>query len=312
MNANRISWGIVFIFAGTIFLLENYGLIDFSWAYLWKFWPALLILAGVNIIFSQSNNPAGKWAIIAVTVVILSALTVINLNHPKTTYDVAWDNDEWSNSKNERERGTNFYEENFDANYKYANLNINGGASKFTIKEGKAKLFESSTEKNHSRYYLRKTESDSTVVLNFNAKKNEKAFDFDDTDLSKVMMKIHQAPIWTINLNMGAGKADFDLSENKVKAVNIKGGAADFNVKIGDLYPDVALAAETGISKVRILIPNNSGCKIFTKTGLSAKEFSGFDKTADGSFATSNYQSASNKITITLKGGLSDFEVKRY
>lgn len=315
MRASKISWGIVFIFIGTVFLLENYDIIDFSWGYIWRFWPLILIVTGINIIFSKSNSNIAKWLVIVTTVFALGLLVYANMNTPKTLnrhWSYNFDDDVEEETATAIADEKSFYQENYDARFKTATLNINGGASTFTIINGNKNLFESTTQKNNDRYYLRKTDTDSAVVLNFKATSKNNNFDFDDADLSTVTMKIHTAPLWDINLNMGAGTADFDLSNNRVKQVNIKGGAADFKIKIGELYNDVNLSAETGIAKVSILIPTASGCKINTKTGLSAKDFPGFEKADDGSFTSPNYASATNKIMIKLKGGLSDFEVKRY
>ncbi len=313
MRASKISWGLIFIFAGTIFLLENYGIIDFNWSHVWRFWPLILIIMGLNIIFSRSESKAGNLVVVLTTVFALGFITYLNLDAHKNTdsnlgYNIDSDDEESNAGKNVQ----SFYNEDYDDKFKTATLNINGGASTFSIRSGSDNLFESSTQKNGTRYYLRKTYTDSTVVLNFNSKNKNKSFDFDDTDLSNVAMKIHLMPLWDINLNMGAGKAEFDLSDNRVKEINIKGGAADFEIKIGSLYNNVDLSAETGIAKVSILIPTESGCKIITKTGLSSKDFPGFTKSDDGTFTSPNYSSTSNKIMINLKGGLSDFEVKRY
>ncbi|HEX7367372.1 MAG TPA: DUF5668 domain-containing protein [Pelobium sp.] len=313
MKASKISWGIILIFIGTVFLLENYGLINFHWTYVWRFWPVILIIIGINIIFSRSQTTMGKLLVVFTTIAVLSLLVIANLNAPKNIgHNWSYNFDDEDIEVSTDSINTSVYQEDYESRFKTATLNINGGASTFTINSGSDKLFESATQKNNSRYYLRRTDEDSTVVLNFNSKDQNKQFDFDDAELSKVEIKINPMPLWNINLNMGAGKAHFDLSNNRIKSVNIKGGAADFKVKIGSLYKDVNLSAETGIAKVNILIPASSGCKIITKTGLSAKNFPGFNKAANGTFTSPNYGSAGNKITISLKGGLSDFEVNRY
>jgi len=312
MKASKISWGIILIFAGTVFLLENYGVIDFTWSYVWRFWPVFLIISGLNIIFSKSDNKVGQWLIVLATVFALGLLTFVNISGTKKP-ERSWDYNFNSDDEEVDSVGNvqSFYEEEYDAKYKTATLNINGGASSFTMNAGDKSMFESSTQKN-SRYYLRKTDTDSTVVLNFKSKSTNNSFDFSDTDSRKVAIKIHSQPLWDINLNMGAGEANFDFSQNKVRDIKIKGGAADFEIKIGTLYNDVNLAAETGIAKVSVLVPTESGCKITTKTGLSNKDFPDFEEAADGTFVSPNYNTSKNKITINLKGGLSDFEVKRY
>ena len=67
MKADKIFWGLVFVFVGTIFLLENFDIIDFSWRYVWRFWPLLLIITGVNIVFANSQSRTGATIIGAIT-----------------------------------------------------------------------------------------------------------------------------------------------------------------------------------------------------------------------------------------------------
>jgi hypothetical protein len=47
-------------------------------------------------------------------------------------------------------------------------------------------------------------------------------------------------------------------------------------------------------------------------SGLSSKDFIGFIEQSDGTYETSNYGTAANKINISLKGGLASFEVTKY
>jgi hypothetical protein len=84
------------------------------------------------------------------------------------------------------------------------------------------------------------------------------------------------------------------------------------DIKIGNLLPITDVIVKSGVAEVKIKIPEGSGCIIKTKTGLSAKDFSGFDKISDGVYQTSNYKTSTHKIFINLDGGLSNFEVKRY
>lgn len=311
MKADRIFWGIIFVFVGTIFLLENFDIIDFSWRHVWRFWPLLLIITGVNIVFSNSKSRSGVIIIIFITSAALAFLTYKGLKpHPKESTEWSFNYDD--DNTTEKEYSTNSYEEAYDTKYRIATLNINGGASKFSIDSGSNMLFQSKIKETVNRYYLRKTETDSTVELSFNSKNAKKKFNLNDTEFSDVKIKLNTEPIWDVNLNMGAGKADFDLSHNKISNINLKGGAADFNIKLGDLNNDINLIAETGIAKVSIEIPKDAACEIRTSTGLSSKDFKDFIKRSDGTYESPNFKSAKNKIYIHLKGGLSDFEVNRY
>jgi hypothetical protein len=66
------------------------------------------------------------------------------------------------------------------------------------------------------------------------------------------------------------------------------------------------------VANVEIEVPESSGCRIVVDSGLSSKDFIGFIKQSDGTYETSNYDTAANRINISLKGGLSSFEVSKY
>ncbi|MBK0382147.1 hypothetical protein I5M32_04170 [Pedobacter sp. SD-b] len=319
MKADKIFWGIIFVFVGGIFLLENFNVIDFSWGHIWRFWPLLLIISGVNIIFARSSSKISVIAMVVITVAALAFICYEGLNDGgKNRNHIGWvfsdrDGNDWDDSHDPgRTDNVSNYSEDFDAKIKNATLNIYGGASAFQIENGNDRLFESRVKESITRYFLKRTDTDSTAVLEFRSKKNDGSFNFKDDEYGKVKMKINTQPLWDVNLKMGAGKADFDFSQNKVHNISLKGGAAEFDVKLGNLYNDVNLSAETGLADVNIQIPTTAGCKILVSSGLSSKTFKGFIKMDDGSYESPNFKTAAQKIHITLKGGLSNFEVNRY
>lgn len=46
--------GLVLILIGLFFLATNFGLI--SWDALWKFWPVILVAAGVGMLFPRRDQ----------------------------------------------------------------------------------------------------------------------------------------------------------------------------------------------------------------------------------------------------------------
>jgi hypothetical protein len=58
---------LIIIFVGIIFLLNNLGILPWEmWRQFWKFWPILLILFGIEMIFGRS-----RWAQIIVGIVVI-------------------------------------------------------------------------------------------------------------------------------------------------------------------------------------------------------------------------------------------------
>jgi hypothetical protein len=307
MKTERIFWGIILVFVGTIFLLENFDVIDFSWGYVWRFWPILLIITGVNILFSRYNNKTGAIIIGIVTIIGLGLMTYKGLERNPYGSEERWFDD--SSTENLSSEST--YTEDYEDRFTHAKLDISGGANYFESHQATERLFEAHLSETKNNYVLKKTDADSLVNLSFKSG-GAKGFRFEEESFGKVKMMLSPLPIWDIHLKMGAGEANFDFKDFKVKKIDLKGGAAEFNLTLGDLMDTVNVNAETGIAAVKIKIPENVGCVIKNSSGLSSKHFEGFTEKGKGSYETPNFNTSAKKIYIVLKGGLSDLQVTRY
>ena len=151
---------------------------------------------------------------------------------------------------------------------------------------------------------------DSVFVMDFKMK-DHNGIDF-DSEKNRADMSLNANPEWEINVETGATKLDFDLSKFKVRELKLHGGAAAFDVKLGNPLAMTDVDIQTGVSAIKISIPENAACSIETDSGLSGNDFDGFNKTTDNNYETPGYAAAKNKIHIHMSGGLSDFKVKKY
>ena len=113
-------------------------------------------------------------------------------------------------------------------------------------------------------------------------------------------------------LDVGATDMNCDLTKYKTKNVSVNTGAADIEIILGELYEDTNLNVNAGASNVEISVPMTSGCEIVSQTGLSNRDFYGFNNIGSGKFRTDNFENAEKKIRIKISGGVSNFEVRRY
>ncbi|MEW6033702.1 MAG: DUF5668 domain-containing protein [Chloroflexota bacterium] len=68
--------GLILIVLGILFLLNNLGVVSWGiWGILWRFWPVILILIGLNILWGR-RNPAVVFLITAVLLVALVGAAV--------------------------------------------------------------------------------------------------------------------------------------------------------------------------------------------------------------------------------------------
>lgn len=50
--------GVFCIFLGTVWLLENLGIFNFSfWSFISTWWPAILIFLGINFLIEKNEKP---------------------------------------------------------------------------------------------------------------------------------------------------------------------------------------------------------------------------------------------------------------
>jgi hypothetical protein len=329
MKLDRLIWGIILLFIGGVLLLENFGVINFYWRNVWSFWPVFLIIAGLNILFNRNNSQTGSIISIAVLVVALSFLFYRGQQVPEQGYwwgnhfkhdieaNIDHDDDDNDNNSDDDDKDSSYnhlkLSEPFVAtdNTKKTVLNISGGGISFNLDGETASLIDADIKKRHGNFSLKKVVSDSATVLTFAMEDRKSKWNFGDNG-NDVNFKLNKEATWDVLMKLGAGEANFDFSPYKVRTFRFDGGAAALDIKMGDLLPITDVIVKSGVADVKIKVPVNSGCRIKTKTGLSAKDFDGFEKLSDGVYETSNYKASGKKIFITLDGGLSNFEVSRY
>ncbi|WP_423149129.1 LiaI-LiaF-like domain-containing protein [Rubrolithibacter danxiaensis] len=310
MKTENIIWGIVFVFIGAILLLDNFHVIDFYWRSVWQLWPLILIISGANMIFAGSRSQLGSIAAIVITVGALATIAYFGIN--KKYERRAWWSGRGETDTAKNWTTSNTFTEAFEPGTSKATLNISGGATVYTLSDTTTNLFDADVEQNYGHYSLQKISSDSVQVLNFRMNNKDKRWDMGDTDGNEARLRLNTRPVWDINVETGAGKTEFDLTPFKVNRLELKGGAASFEVKLGEPVTTTHVTAETGVAEINISVPSSVGCKIRVDSGLSSKNFDGFNQQPDGSYTTPNYANSAKKIDIYFKGGLSDFKVNRY
>jgi hypothetical protein len=317
MKFDKIIWGVLLLFIGGVLLLTNFDVIEFYWRNIWNFWPILLIILGVNILFNKNDSQLGNIISLGILIVALSFLFVRGQQKPngKSWYGdrhgIHTDFDE-DNESDVASSKMNFSEglQTGDA-VKKTILNLSGGGTSFNLKGKTDSLFSANVKRKFSDFVLTKVSTDSINTLTFKMQNKNKSWSYGGGG-NDVNLYLNTVPIWEMNLNMGAGQIDFDLASYKVRTLSFDGGAAELDIKIGSLLPIVDVNVKTGVADVKIKVPKGSGCRIKTKTGLSTKDFSGFTKISEGLYETPNFQNSGSKVFISLDGGLSSFEVDRY
>ncbi|MDR6940314.1 LiaI-LiaF-like domain-containing protein [Mucilaginibacter pocheonensis] len=332
MRNDKLVPGAILVCIGAIFLLNNFGYIDFHWMNVIHLWPIFLIMGGVNLVFANNRT---AWATILKLSVVILGFGLLLFGHFERysfwpgRYNFHY-NDDNNNDNNDSDddddsdssgtdhgvvkiEGSSVFNKEYTPDAKLARLNVSGGGTTYTLNDTTSQLFKAETKEFYGKYEFNSSKEDSVYVLDLKMKNNKGwHFDSDENKSNMANIKLNPNPVWDINVQTGATKLDFDLSKFKIKNLTLKGGAASFDVKLGNPLASTNVEVSTGVSEVNINVPKEAACSIRTNSGLSSNEFAGFDKKDDNRYETPGFDAAKTKIYIHMSGGVSDFKVNRY
>jgi hypothetical protein len=310
MKFRNIFWGIILIFAGVLFILQNLGVIYFNWIELWRLWPVILVLWGVSIL------PVRDWLKVILVLLVLGASISFMLN--STIY---WDNgkhrihlfdEEFFNDdvKDEADYTTQNFSIPYDDSSKYVTLKLEAAAGKFVLTDSTSKLIDFSRSGNNSeyKYMIRSQDSTSTISIDMESA----SVTFGRRNKNMVDLSLNRYPVWDIDLDAGAASIDFDLEDYKVRLLNIDGGAASIRVRLGDKQEITHMNIDAGASSIVIELPDDAGCKLDLESVLSGRNFDDFEKLDHGKYQTPNFNEAATKIYVDAEAAVSSFSIIRY
>ena len=122
---------------------------------------------------------------------------------------------------------------------------------------------------------------------------------------------------WKLTFDTGVSEAHLDLSDLKASTVDVDGGVGDITVRFGDRVRRTTATINTGVSRMRILVPRSVGVRMTVDRGLSTSDFEnitlrrigGDDRTT---YETPNFGGAGNKLLLDIDMGVSSFVVEGY
>ena len=306
MNTSSIFWGVFFIFIGLFFLIEKLNVWDLDFSYYLDFWPVIIILWGISILKLPDIL---KKILSALMAIFLAILIMAFINHSWFPFHHSSDDDDLSENRKYKKHYNEVVNIPYSENYKFAVFELNAGACSIDFLETTNQLIETYSGFPVINLDYKIVEKEELVDIKLDLKFKAKLFKKKTNN--NVWVKLNTQPVWDLDFDIGAVDIDCDFSKYKIRDICVDVGAADVDIKLGDLYESTYMQIDAGASDITVKIPKEAGCKIESSTGLSSEDFKGFLKSND-TFYTSGFEKAKSKIIIKISGGVSDFEVERY
>lgn len=294
MHTSRIFWGTLWIIAGVLILLSKLDILTLQLGSLWKFWPAVLIIWGVSVL----TGAKAIRALLAILAAILLALIVYGV----------WE--EWASGGESRELTSQSFIQKYDESLRHATLRFVSGAGSFTLRDTCADLFRAETSTDFGKYEIDSETGNDRRDITLRLEGRHTSFRAGGKN--SVTMSLHPAPVWDLTFELGAAKLDADLSSFATESIDIRTGAADVRVRLGDRAAENRVRIQAGVSSISVRVPESAGCEITSESGLTSKTFDGFTEEPDGRYRTANFEGAAKKIFLSFKAGVSSLKVIRY
>jgi hypothetical protein len=305
---------MLLILLGVLFILQNFNVIDIQWYGLWQLWPAFLILWGVSIL------PTNNWVKTILVAIVLTASAYLMVNKP-VEKDLGWmhrhfdkdysyDDEEESYDYDDENVSQDFYIA-YEDSVSSAIINFDMAAGSFYIQDTTNYLlnFSKTGDLGEYTYNIKRTGDKAKINIK---RAGEELFRNDHHKDHRVNLTLNQQPVWSLNLDVGAAKVDFDLTRFKVKKIDMDGGAASIKLKLGNHVPKSYVNIDAGASQIILKIPHDAGCDLHLNSVLSGKTITGFEKIDGGHYRTDNFDTAENKIFITMDAAVSSYTITRY
>ncbi len=301
MKVSRLFAGVLIVLLGIAIFLSNFDILRLNWHFIFRLWPILLVLAGISVLVS---NPKWRAALYALTLILVIA------------WIVSAASEGWGRISNLFEgRGGDVQSQQFTQDLgkgvDNASLTIKAGAGSFTLDDTTSELFRANTESNIGHYTFDSDKNGATQTMELTLKGRDDRWTFGQSR-NTVDLSLNTRPAWDLDLDVGACKANFDLTPYVVRRATIKAGASSIKIRLGARSDTTRLYLETGVSSLTVYVPSTVGCRIKDKVELSSKSFHGFVKGNDDYYRSPNYEASKKKIFIEADAGISSVKVERY
>lgn len=296
-NSKGFSFTAIFlVLLGIVFLLNNFGILSWDlWQNLWKFWPVLLILFGLEIILGRGSSPKGLGLLLFL-IFVVPFLLVLNpfTGNPLATKKVEFQKPLSSLTK-----------ASFSFNLPSSNIKIDSldqnSTSVFTgfLKYSQVLPPPNLDERHHFEEATYTFTQPSGNQLPFaNNIGNSGSF-----SVSRLI------PV-EFSFKSNTGVFDFNFENLKVGLVEVNSTAGSVNINFANNFSTRAYL-NTKASLIKLKIPQEDSVSL--KIDASVKNLKldekRFNKIAVGNYRSTNFDKAITKIEIEISGSVSSIEI---
>jgi hypothetical protein len=289
LKSRNIGVGIFLLVIGLVWLLTSFHVINWSiLESLYRLWPLFFVVIGINMIFRE------KPAVKLVTWLLFVAALVGYGYYVDQRYD----------NQPQTQLQAFAFEKNTEA--REGEMRLDVGGVRMELGSAENNLVEGEMTGSFDRRSVQQNNDKAFVDF------RQGSFNFfrGNSVNQQCRVRLNKDVAWDLQVKAGIVNGTLDMSDLKVKALDLALGAGDLDIIFGSTadYADVKIDA--GASKVAITVPEDAGVRIRMDGGLSSNNLGGGNWDKNGEVYTSkNYNDAVRKIDMHIDMGVGKLDV---
>jgi hypothetical protein len=295
---------LILIFLGGVFLLQNTGYLPPNfWVNLWRLWPVILVLVGIELLLANRI----PWLVLAGLAAVVLVLGAAVTNSGFATAPAAG-NVSRTDRKDLGSARLAAVTVRFDA----GQLNI-GPLEQPTPQQLAVMTYEGPANLLPQVNYSVTGDLGRLEYLS-NERGGPGFIPFVDGRSSAPRIDLNlnpNVPITTLSLKSGATDARLDLSALRLSDLDVSVGAASTWVRLPQAAGMTNVRIAGGASTITLEVPQGVAAQIRHRGGLSTVSIdqSRFPSAGEGVYRSPDYNTAQNKVDVNLETGVTTIQV---
>ncbi len=313
MAVSKVRTGVILISIGVLLLLNTTGMVDFGfWGWIAKLWPVILIAIGIEKLFSsaQSSSLRNLAWLSPVIIVAVVAYSVVagerDDNSNKWGSNWQWNWDDNSNAPT----STHTWSESFDSDAKRLDLNLEMSGGRLTVRGGTDSgnlVMARASSRGDKPSSTKSAVGDGVYQVSIHQRDHS-----DHLGRDQWIIKVTDSIPVDMKIEGGAARMRLDLSAVKIENLELDAGAADVDIVLGSMVPNVKCDLECGAAALDITIPSVAGLRLYRDGVISRLSDNNLNLVDRGSFSESEgYSDSQVKIEMRVTSALTSLRLRR-
>lgn len=300
---------VILIGLGALFLAQNTGMVNGSiWLNIWRFWPVLLILAGVEMVLGR----AGWGGALTTGLIAVVAFTLIGWAAVVGTVPY-WSSNGFTTSVAGPTVVDRVSEDLRGIQSATVDLRHNAGRLEIgALTDGSQRFVEGEISHPENTSVYRSFEGRDGQGTYRLRDANDKDFPFAGNAYYDAW-SLRFAPNVPLDLQVQSGASELDLNLRQLRVTNlrIEAGASAVKVALPEAAGRTSANIKAGAAGVDVTVPEGVAARIQARGGLTGLNIDqGRFPRVGGYYTSPNYETATNRVDLFIDTGVSGVTVR--